>query len=215
MIRRFQVTLPHTSGLARDAVVNTFHAVVADDNEAVGFAALLANFYKDAPFGAVSAVGGYLGPQISRAANACIIKSYDIGAAPNPPRTTTAFTMAALQNASPLPDEIASCLSFMNTSVGSIFPRNRRGRVYLGPFNSAAAETAGNTRHQPTAAFRDDCMKAANTLKDNATTAGLVWVVYSRTLGQSFPVEYAWVNNDWDVVRSRGRRETTRHTMVL
>lgn len=101
------------------------------------------------------------------------------------------------------PREVALCLSFF---AGANRPR-LRGRLYLPAFcidtgANVQAERPGNTIITKAAAF-------APILQDLGGP-DVDWSVYSRADDQARPVTNWWVDNEWDTIRSRGLRATTR-----
>jgi len=110
------------------------------------------------------------------------------------------------------PREVALCLSYY---ADRNIPR-RRGRLYLGPLHA--------TTDRPSDAF----MNAALGLGDALAALGGIdidWVVFSPTDWAAHPgddaedfahpVSDCWCDDEWDTVRSRGRKSTrrlTRHT---
>jgi len=99
-----------------------------------------------------------------------------------------------------LPREIACCLSFF---AGRNLPR-QRGRLYVPAFLSGAVNSV-----RPSAAVRDYVAQ----LVPIFTGLGgndVDWSVYSRVDNVARSVTNWWVDDEWDVVRSRGLRPTTR-----
>lgn len=100
------------------------------------------------------------------------------------------------------PREVALCLSFYATLNA---PR-RRGRLYIGPF--IGGETSNE---RPTSGLQ-------TTLKNLAIGIGNLggvdvdWMQYSPTNGVLNKVTNYWIDNEWDTVRSRGLKGTTRVT---
>jgi hypothetical protein len=99
------------------------------------------------------------------------------------------------------PREIAICLSFY---ADQNRPR-RRGRLYV-PF---VAITDSGPGLRPTIAQRTKVGELA-TLLSAAGGQDIDWSVYSKADGQARKVTNWWVDDEWDVVRSRGLRGTTR-----
>ena len=97
--------------------------------------------------------------------------------------------------------EIALCLSYFNQRSN---PR-RRGRLYLCPTISGAAVSAA----RPTSTIMTKALDVGDAL---AGIGGIDvdWVVYSRTDASHHDVVGCWVDDAWDVVRSRGLRPVTR-----
>lgn len=115
-----------------------------------------------------------------------------------------AITNVGLAPASTWPREVAVCLSFF-----SEFNRPRlRGRLYL-PVVCVA--TSAMIAGRPSAPVRTKVGALAPILQD---LGGLDvdWVVYSRLDDVARPVTDWWVDDEWDTIRSRGLRSTTRLT---
>ncbi len=104
--------------------------------------------------------------------------------------------------------EVALCLSFRGDENR---PRER-GRIYVGPFSDTHAG-----KERPDAALRAALLALADKLAAIGG-ANIDWCVFSPTTytqtqsyGQSFhPVQFAWVDDAWDVQRSRGLAASTR-----
>lgn len=97
------------------------------------------------------------------------------------------------------PREVALCLSFYGT-------RNlpsQRGRLYVGPFPASMMSV------RPSASAIGACVGLANGIK-NLGGVDVDWQVYSQKRNLSYDVTNFWVDNEWDTVRSRGLRSTTR-----
>jgi hypothetical protein len=103
------------------------------------------------------------------------------------------------------PREVALCLSYYST-----FNRpGYRGRVYL-----PMALIGGTLLLRPSPTQLSTALGWTNTL-GKGLPAGHNMVVYSRHLGQSFGVSNTWVDDEWDTVRSRGLKATTRQLATL
>lgn len=102
------------------------------------------------------------------------------------------------------PREVALCLSYYATKNQ---PR-LRGRLYLpnGLISGASTIVA-----RPTTAQRSAAMSFGPTLF-KTLPAGVAPVVYSKKNDSSAPITDYWVDDEWDIVRSRGNRATTRST---
>lgn len=107
------------------------------------------------------------------------------------------------------PREIALCLSYAASGAG---PR-RRGRIYVGPWN-----LAGRT---PDVGQQNQLVTFAHGIADLGGT-DIKWSVFSPTTAATngvdsayFQVESVWVDNEWDTVRSRGRKPTSRVTATF
>jgi len=101
------------------------------------------------------------------------------------------------------PREVALCLSFYadhNT------PRHR-GRIYLCPATAHATQLGTI----PTETLMQKALDMATEFK-NLGGANVDWQVWSKTDNTGRNVQEAYVDNEWDTVRSRGFRATTRFT---
>lgn len=102
------------------------------------------------------------------------------------------------------PREVALCLSFR----GSQNTKRTRGRIYLGPFpNTALTERPGPS-------MRSDLVTLATAI-GNVGGVDIDWCVRSSFGNAMHPVKHAWIDDEWDTVRSRGLKPTTRNTATL
>lgn len=210
-----QVVLANTSGLPADDMINTWHFVTSSNNSINGaeISLRLEQFYTQTASGTGQTISEFLGNCLSRASQAVEVRLYDEAANNLPPYYTDTFTLGAVTETVDLPWEVASCLSFRNDSVTSYPARNRRGRVFLGPLNILArTETGASVR--PSSTFIDTVLGRAEVLSD-ADDAAVGWVIWSPTLGQSFPVEVGWMDNAFDTQRRRGEAPTARTTVTF
>lgn len=105
--------------------------------------------------------------------------------------------------ASDYPREVAVCLSFYSE-------RNRprfRGRLYV-PF-VALSPLSQNMGARPPVGVRNRVALLAPIFQDLGGV-DVDWCVYSRVDDEARPVTNWWVDDEWDTVRSRGLRPTTR-----
>ena len=98
------------------------------------------------------------------------------------------------------PREVAMCLSF----YGSRNVKRQRGRIYL-PFWFVGANL---TQIRPT--IPNTKIASMASLLQGLGGVDVDWVVYSRLLDKAFPVTNWWYDNEWDIIRSRGGRGTSR-----
>jgi len=128
------------------------------------------------------------------------IKIYD---AQKPPPS---FPLAEASNGTgtpttSVPRELALCLSYYGT-----WNRPRyRGRVYI-PLALCGPAT---TTLRPTATQITKALSFGPTLGKNLPS-GAIWSVYSPTDNAARGISNYWVDDEWDIVRSRGMRGTTR-----
>lgn len=214
---RAQVVLAGQSGLARDAVVNTFHfnktgagaLAQADFDELYDD---LIEFYTVTTTGN-SPISEYVGKSVSRGADTCAIKFYDLGTAPPrvPYTRTFSFPSFAGSDGDSLPREVAICLSMKALTKPG--PRGR-GRIYFGPLRKNTVADGPGFAPMPINALQESLVASALRLRDAVGAAGLPWQVYSRrdTVQHMHTVTSFWVDNEFDTQRRRGLRSTNRVT---
>lgn len=100
------------------------------------------------------------------------------------------------------PPQVALCLSYY---ADRNLPR-QRGRIYLGPW--------GSTGPRPTS----QQMNQALLLTDKLAALGGVnvdWSLWSPTTQQHTRIDHTWVDDSWDIIRSRKLPNTSRVTKTL
>jgi hypothetical protein len=132
------------------------------------------------------------------------IKVYDAKKAP-PSYPLATVTNPGTPPTSGLPREVAICLSFYGTWNRPTY----RGRLYL-----PASWFTSVSQVRPTGAIVTAALNFADVLGKNMPS-GMFWTVYSRKKGTDAQVTDAWVDDEWDTVRSRGLRPTTRQTKTM
>jgi hypothetical protein len=157
-------------------------------------------------------IGPYMSAKVKR--EGALIKIYDLGQPlPRTPIVKTIAISAAGTSALSLPNEVAIVLSFYATNNR---PR-RRGRVYLGPWNSSALAAADNTQAdaRPVSTLRSIIANRALNLMNS--TLPLQWVV--RSLGGTkvpldqpgmYEVTAGWIDDAFDTQRRRGAASMSR-----
>lgn len=129
------------------------------------------------------------------------IKVYDAQKPkPNPPLATVSNATGSWTTNKPR--ELALCLSYYTTYNQ---PRYR-GRLFI-----PAAFLSGSCALRPTAQQMTDAMAWSSVFRTNLPAAHN-WVLYSPTRNEFNGVSNWWVDDEWDVVRSRGLRGVTRQT---
>lgn len=231
-----ETVLGAKSGLTRDNVVNNW-AFHTDEASATSFLADvipgLTAFYNTAPTGEAHPLAYLIGKHVSRTADACVHKVYDIGghldgSPAGSPAAIAPFTLAAASTDAQLPAEVAICLSFHSSyGVAAEFgdhlrPRARlRGRVYIGPLIADTtalqplSEDAGTGIVRVGSGARTLITKAADELRQGLHYAGgpdtnATWSTWSRAASLTHPVAEVWVDDAFDTVRRRGPRPTTK-----
>lgn len=105
------------------------------------------------------------------------------------------------ERVSTCPREVALCLSYYSERN---VPRYR-GRLFL-PCGAMGETTPGV---RPTGQQMNRVGEFATILQDLGGV-DVDWVVWSRTDKQARPVTNWWVDNEWDTVRARGLRSSSR-----
>lgn len=233
------VTLNHKSGMAEDAVVNTFAVSTGGtDSIAANHGAItdaIANFYNGSHDGNVDSVGQWLGDGLSRAADGMSIKLYNItghldGSPHGSDMYEEKYTLDAPIEATTLPEEVSLALTLRGTNweaqpveipdtsdPGTEVDRPRQrytGRIYLGPWVKAAATTVNN-RSRPTAAILEYPLDAAVATQAALNAVGYEWCVWSRKAGVLIPISHVQMDDAWDTQRRRGVDPTQRTTRAV
>jgi hypothetical protein len=187
-VYRAQIQFPADSALPRDIITINPHY---EGNDPAGLAAALkANMI------AVTEVG---------ATHAFTIKIYDAQKAP-PSFPLATASQAGTNFTSPAPRELALCLSYYATWNRPRF----RGRLYIPGFLVGAAGAS----LRPTGTMITKALAWGTTLGKNLPS-GHWWAVYSKMDDSAKQVNNIWVDDEWDVQRSRGMRGTTRQTGTI
>lgn len=235
-IMKSTVVLNAVSGMPEDAVVNTLYfryepfVPIPTTPEIDALRDRIADFYNvTQPIG--SAVGAFIGEQISRTADDSRIDFYwtlDDGppALWGSPLATRSWTLHAVTSGTPLPSECAVAASFHGdlTNVPQTAPNpdpppapatirpaaRRRGRIFLGPLQSVSGSEDGVTHEfLPTSTFRSAVAEASDALRA-ANDSTWVWVVASKMDETTYPVVGGYVDNAYDTQRRRGQAATAR-----
>lgn len=211
-ITKVQVRLAPNSGLPEDVVTNTFHLDGTDGTEAgdAGPAAAIIDFY--------TAIGVSLGATLSRTTNACEIRFYNVAdPEPREPYGIYPFTLPSASGVAGLPLECSLCLSYRAPLVSGTNPRRRRGRIYLGPLVAGIATTEATTNvPRPATATLNGILAEFNDMVDTMRTSdGVVFSVRSEVSGLTVPVQLAWMDNEFDTQRRRGRKASARSEVVV
>lgn len=196
---RVQVAKYRASDLPIDHIINTVYfrksGVDLNDPDWQQVATDVANL-----FGSASIVpAGY---------DRITAKVYDMeDPTPRPIKAQYTSTSHPLGSSASIPREVALCLSFYS---GRNLPRNR-GRIYVGPIRGNAGERPGPMNIQENQAL-------AQGLADIGGT-NIQWCVYSKRSGTALSdqfkkVSHTWVDDEWDTIRGRGLRATSRNLVA-
>jgi hypothetical protein len=211
-----QVVMPRVTGLPEDVIVNTFHffvPVTYDIDDLVAIHGRLVEFYNNDPAGG-DGIHAYLSHVITRSTLACNIKFYDLEEpSPRAPVYEQSWTLAApAGSSSPLPSEVALCLSYRGALVSGEVAARRRGRVYIGPLITEA-KTTGTSDPRPTTNVINRWLDAGEALADPDAVSP--WVVWSPTANANTLIEVVWVDNAFDTQRRRGPDATDRTSRTI
>lgn len=191
---RIVVQVAADSTLPRDRIVNTFHlnketVPVLSQVDADALAQDTANLFTTSWYGPTREVR---------------VKVYKVGPPPQYPLAEKVNNIG-LAPASSGPREIALCLSYCGVRN---LPRTR-GRMFLAMYPSIQSANVATLR--PSSALRSSAIALAGGIA-GLGGVDVDWSVYSPTTGEHEAVKTAWVDDEWDTVRSRGLRPTTRST---
>lgn len=193
---RVQVISRRSTDLAIDHIVNTvyfddFNIDPTSGTDYQNFATSVRDVFRARPGYAV----GFL----------VETKVYDMGdSEPRPVRATApplGPTGGLVTDSGPR--EVALCLSYYSDRN---VPR-QRGRLFIGPWG------AGQQALRPTAAIIAGLVTLAGGLA-NVGGADVDWQLYSPTTNSYLKISNGWVDDEWDTVRSRGLRATSRSTFT-
>jgi hypothetical protein len=190
-IARLNVAMAADSLLPRDACVITPHFKVT---EGVVFGgAEWDSLCQDL----ASGIFGWVNSQ-----NQVEVTAYDVQGPPPHFPLGHGIAGTGLAPASGIPRELAVCLSYFadNNRAGL------RGRLY-----APAIFLGGTPGLRPTAAIRAK-VAALVPILSGLGGVNVDWCLWSRKSQAAHTVTDWWVDDEWDIVRSRGLRGTTRET---
>ena len=199
-ILRFQVRIPAASLNTEDDVTNTWHFTATDTTEGIlsAIKAELVDIYES--------IDTWKSNQQSWTGARVKVFNLD-DAEPRVPINDTGLTLTSAPSGSPLPPEVAICMSFHGDYVSGFSQARRRGRVYLGPLNLQSLNTDGRF----TSTFQGAVSTAgANLVLASNAASDWAWVVYSPSGDTAYPVVNGWTDNAPDIQRRRGVRSSFR-----
>lgn len=186
-IWRLQVAWQLDTAFPRDQIVITPHF----NDQGVG----------TDPDGLCEALDNALFPWFSSTGQVTV-KAYDAqGTPPVIPQGSAIRNAGATMNTD-TPRELACCLSFFS---GSNVPR-KRGRLYI-----PSVVLSGALQGEPSPLQQQKVAQLVP-IFTNLGGSDVDWCIYSRVNDQAYPVSNWYVDNEWDVIRSRGLRPTSRLT---
>lgn len=191
---RYQVVLPFRTHNSTDVATNTWHF----ESDSLGNEAAT-DIISPAIEAFYDAITVWLSPALE--GGDCYMKWYDM-VAPEPREPTLVpMVLATTPTPTPLPLEVAAVLSFEgNPPVVA----SRRGRIYLGPLNTAILNK--DVIGRPF--IRDEFFTAVAQGLENMAAAGVDQsavrhVIYSRKNLITVAVNRYSMNNEFDTMRSR------------
>lgn len=195
---KFQVSWPVTDTLPRNRMSNTLHFQHVtgglNDDALESMCADLVALY------AVKYKGNY----------EILCKAYDTDAVPNNPRASV-VQHSGLAHQCNTARELALVLSYAGEHRGV---KSERGRIYTNPF-IVGTNLVQDPALRPTTLQMEWALGFFSLANESFPDIGGVdWKfgIYSPTYKTFTQAQQAWVNDDWDVMRSRGLRETQRIT---
>lgn len=119
------------------------------------------------------------------------------------------------------PNEVAVCLSYKAAPVAGAIRARNRGRIYIGPLCSTAADVGAGNNPVVSGGFVTSLLAAAVAMRATLFAANIVWCIYSPTSHNQanpaalvddfmFPIDSFSVDNEFDTQRRRGVKATTR-----
>lgn len=226
-LARVQHIYNHKSGLAADAVVNTwyFRSIATPvDDAPMDFVTIINDFYNQQYTPLTTSVVQFIAT-VQMATLRETYKVYDMDHAE--PRTpvlvhTPPTPSPANSATAALPSEVAVCLSYKATAVSGSNPARSRGRFFLGPLNtSILSADASNSASRPLATARTAILECINRAADLAwTTYNWQWVGFSPTNNNTampsedpdawYRINECWMDDAFDTQRRRGVAPTSR-----
>lgn len=118
---------------------------------------------------------------------------------PRAPVATRYKTLGGIAAPYSGPPQLSVVLSYEADPLSGVPRARRRGRLFLGPINMIYTEE----RYIPPA-LRNKVTEAATALvQASDASVSWSWVVHSRASGSNSVIRTGWVDNSWDVMRSR------------
>jgi hypothetical protein len=205
-IIRAQMNLLHDSGLPEDKTVNTWHftPLTGGTTDQNNIRDNLVSFYNGSNPVAGATVASFLSTVLTGDYELSLYNLAD----PEPRAPIAEYTGTfSIGSGVALPAEVACCLSFEAVPVSGEIQARRRGRVYIGPLDNSASDSAGT---RPAQQLRDALAEAGERLMTESDTDSTFWSVYSRVDNATVAVERGWIDNAFDTQRRRGEAPTDR-----
>jgi hypothetical protein len=220
MTTKVTVSIPRDTDLGADIVTNTFHFRTTTGNPFVGnnpanVAEALRRFYDVVPPSGTAKVSSFMSGLNATPATA---RFYQLipGLPDGPPYATEAIVINWGAGTTTYPEEAAACLSYRKVPQPGGQIRNERGRIFLGPLNSSAAQIIAN-RVRISGTFRTSATSAGARLQTEIRAIGLNvdWIVWSPTTQQEHVIEEVYMDDAFDTIRSRGPAPSARTSVLV
>jgi len=135
-------------------------------------------------------------------------KYYDLAdPEPRAPKSIVAWNLGAAPTGSAAPTEVAICLSYQAAKISGLPQARRRGRVYIGPLNTATIDATARVASATLARFDT---AGTNLLAASTAATDWTWKQHSTLELGLADVADGWVENEFDTQRRRGRPYTVR-----
>jgi hypothetical protein len=192
-----------TSGIAKDATVNTWHVATTAPtliNETT-CASAWQTFMR--------AMAGLFPSTVATSGHT--LRCYNLAdPEPRAPVYESTWSFSGALSGSSSPPELCIVTSFQGERVSGLLQARRRGRMYIGPLDASVVDVG---RFSPTdtgtvATATKALVDAINAITDHR------FCVYSRADDAFVEVDNGWVENAVDVQRRRGLAATARSTWL-
>jgi hypothetical protein len=210
---RFQYTIPYTSNMPTDVIVNDWSLFWAIGTPSTGdfdnARDALVAFYEAVFNNGV--VADIQAPWI--ASGSASLKVYN--RADPEPRAPVYMSAAGYTgdaaSSTLLPPEVAVCASFEAEPLSGVPQARRRGRIFLGGWADSLVNP-GDIDEFPTidVNMRNAIAGACETLGTSLVSDNWVWEVWSTVNGSGAPVADGWIDDALDTQRRRGQAPTVR-----
>lgn len=199
-----QVSAPDDGSIPQNVMVNTWAFESNSGSPTTGeldtISTALFLFYEQ--------LEGYIG---STVAPDWGLKIYNIDdAEPRTPLRETSEFGPFTMTASPLPAEVACCLSFHGIFVSGQPKARRRGRVYIGPMGTNGVSTSVDGYARPSSDVKDAFSAALDAFLGELDGSGVLHSVWSRADDELYNVIEYSTDNAYDTQRRRGPAPTIR-----
>lgn len=192
-----------TSGIAKDASVNTFSVAVTPPT------ALNATSVASAWQTFMRALSGLFPSSVATSGHT--LRIYDLAdPEPRAPVYSGSWSFAGALSGASAPPELCIVTSFQGERVSGVLQSRRRGRMYLGPLDQTVVDVGRISSGDQTT--------IANATKGLVDTINAItdhrFCVWSRTDDAFVEIDNGWIDNAIDVQRRRGLTSTARATWL-